>query len=763
MASGNGTRSRRKSAALALLVLAVFTAVTVVLTWPLVTDMSSQFFNPDPSHDGVGTIAETWYTNYAREQGLESGDDNFRVYPFGLSAGNPKYPLTNGLMEAIARVSDAQTGYNWLMFVSFPMAGLFMYLLLDAITHSFWASFLGGFIYAFSPWHVFRSFDQPSLGQIYLLPLFLLAVIRLWRKRDVVSAAAVGAVMLLAVLTDFHLALFCAFLGVAWCLAAVLASRSRGDAGGGRPSEWIDRQALRAAALGVAAVLAAVAISAPLLATMFGKDPQAMTTTSERTIEETSAYSSRPWNYVVPPAYALVWRSSTRGFVTGHLGKSGVHEVTAYPGIVTAALAACGVLFTFRKKKRTEVLAEEAVEEPPAPNGPTEDSAPDDPGDHGGAAGRTNPAGRASILEVAVYFGIAATAIGFILSMPPLVKIGGVELPTPSIVMRALAPFFRFYSRWALVVNFALVLLAAVGFLRLTGMRWLRGRRAAAFCLGLIALFALDTTIVPPLRSRDITEVPQAVRALEKEPGAGPVAFYPMSPERYFIPMQYYYYQTFARKPMLNGASPGTRASLYQAVLKDLYSPYTPGMLAGLGIKKVVVFPEYFKIMFPAGLDFDPTMMPEGYSHSRKFDDSFIYDVTGPATHVFPLYYANLSTPSILEDGAAWTVMMRPTCEILLENDGGDAEGSFHVTFHNNGAAGTLTTELDGQTLGSLTLPHGRGVIALPGLRLGNGRHTLTLAWNGPARRIAGDAFPEGGELDEYLLLSRPGFTEAKQ
>jgi len=48
--------------------------------------------------------------------------------------------------------------------------------------------------------------------------------------------------------------------------------------------------------------------------------------------------------------------------------------------------------------------------------------------------------------------------------MPPLVKIGSTSIPTPSIVMRAIAPFFRFYSRWALVVTFALAILAAIGF-----------------------------------------------------------------------------------------------------------------------------------------------------------------------------------------------------------------------------------------------------------------------------------------------------------
>lgn len=759
-------RSRKKSIQLALVALIIFSIGAILLTWPLVTDMSRDFFNPGLSHDGVGTIAQTWYTNYSSEHHLPSDRTDFYSYPFGVSTRGIRYPLTNGFMEVAARAFGAQAGYNILMLISFPMAGLIMYLLLYYLTGSFAASVLGGFIFAFSPWHVARSFDQPALGQIYLLPLFLLAVIYVWKKPGLLSAGAVAGVMLLAIMTDLHLALFCGFVGIVWAVAVFLAGRRKGRRFMSRPSTWVNKKGFKSIVLAVVAVMIAGAIATPVLINLFYKDPAVINETGERSIEVTSSYSSRPWNYVVPPAYALIWRSWTRDFVTDHLGRSGVHEVTAYPGIITAFLAGCAVYFTFRKKKPRKGACEDSGEDEPPADGPVRE---DD--DRQGEAER---GGSRALLRTCVFYGIIASVLAFMLSMPPLLKIGSVSVPTPSIIMRAIAPFFRFYSRWSLVVNFALALLAAVGFLYLSRTKWFKGWRAAGLCVALIALFIIDTTIIPPFRSRDITDVPKAVNALEKENKTEPVVFYPLSPGRYFIPQQYFYYQTFAQHPMLNGTKPGTTADLYQAVLKDVYAPYTARMLAGLGIKKAVIFPEYFKIMSPVGLDFDPSMMPEGYKLSRKFvrttvqpggkkvttPDSYIYDVTAAPTKVFPLYYTNLSTPVILEDGAAWSVMLRPECELLIQNDEGPVTRDFWITVQNNGPPGTVSAKLDGRAIGRVSLPEGKGELFLPGLRLGGRRHTLSLAWDGQPNQIEGKAIGTEGIINAYLIFSRPGFNE---
>jgi hypothetical protein len=358
-----------------------------------------------------------------------------------------------------------------------------------------------------------------------------------------------------------------------------------------------------------------------------------------------------------------------------------------------------------------------------------------------------------------VHFGIVTAVIAFVLSMPPLVKVGSVQVPTPSIVMRALAPFFRFYSRWALVVTFSLALIAGIGLFMLARSRRWNVLKVGAVCLALIALFAIDVTIIPPLRSRDITRVPSAVTELSRLPKQQPVAFYPLSPGRYFIPLQYDYYQMFHKHPMLNGSRPGTLGALYQAVLKDLYAPYTPKMLKGLGIDKVAVVKGYWKIMYPVGLTFDPSMMPPGYRMVSESADSALFDVDGPAAQIFPLYYTNLTAPAILDDGKAWTVMTKPSAEILLENRGGPTVQDFSILFNNPGEDGTLAVALDGVPVGYLRVRPGPGELRVPGLRLNKKRHMLTLEWQGRASRIDGRPFGPSGDIDAYLFLTRSSFS----
>lgn len=740
--------SRRRAAAIALVALIVFAAVAIVLTYPLTAHMSTNYFNPGISHDGVGTIAQTWYSDYGREHDLnKDGVTYFFAYPFGYDLGGVSYPLTNGVLDLMTRVIGAQASYNLMTLVSFPMAGLLMFLLVYYLTSSVVASALSGFIYAFSPWHTARSFDQVGLAQIYVLPLFLIAVIYFWRRRTVVSALAVSGALLVAVLTDFHFGLFCGLLLIAWGVAVLLAERARTGRFLRKGRPIVSRETWRMVGLAALAVLLALVLSAPFLVGLFHDDPMVVAETGERSIEVTAAYSSRPWNYVVPPAYALIWRSWTNKFVAEHQGKSGAHEVTAYPAIATYCMAGVAVFYTFRKKKKPLERGDDAEGEA---DGESEVPDPEDPD--------TEPES-VRLAKTAVYFGIVAGISAFVLSMPPIVHIGSVTIPTPSIIMRAIAPFFRFYSRWALVVTFSLALMAGIGLFFLVRARRWKGWSAAAACLVLVALFAIDVTIIPPLRSRDITDVPKVVTALESQPKSEPVAFYPLSPGRYFIPLWYHYYQMFHQHPMLNGSKPGTEGDLYQGVLKDIYAPYTPQMLKALGIKKVAVIDAYFRIMAPVGLKFDESMMPGGYRLSERTSDGYIFDVVGPEATVFPLYYTNFTPPVILEDGKAWSAMLKPRAEFQVQNDGGDTTREFAVQFNNHGGEGSIFIALDGKSVGKIRVAHGDGELRIPAVHLTGKKHVLSLEWDGPPTRISGAPFGQSGEIDIYLLLTRPQFS----
>ena len=739
--------SLRRLAAWSALVLIIFACLAILLTYPLVTNLSHYYFNPTTPHDGVGTIAAAWYSNYARQHGGFGARTTFWGFPFGSDLHNLSLPLSAGVLNALTRAFGAQTGFNFLIILSFPLAGLLMFWLVNYITGSMAASFLSGFIYAFSPWHTARTFNQLSLSMIYVLPLFLLAVIYFWRRRTVLSALGVAGALVVAICTDYHFGLFCGLILVAWGLAALVNGRVETGRSLHRERTGVDRQTLRVLLLGVLAIVLALAITAPVLQNLFYKDPSVISTSGERSIDTTVSYSSRFWNYVVPPAHALVWRSWTTDYVFKHENNAGSHEMTAYPGIVTYALAFIALFFTFKRRRR-----------PSAESGEDEEA---DPGPDSGADAPENDAraSRMRVVRTAVYFGLIAGVMAFILSLPPIWTVGGVRIPTPSIIMRAFAPFFRFYARWALVVTFALSLLAGIGFFLLRDRwQWSKGK-TVAICLVLVALFALDVTIVPPLRASDITKVPRAVTDLARYPKDQPVAYYPMAGQ-YFIPLQYQYYQMFNEHPMLNGSKVGTIGDYYQGVLKDVYAPYTPQMLSGLGVKKVVVVPGLYKRMLPVGIDFDPAKMPPGYRLLDKAPDSYIYDVTAPPAHVFPLYYTNFSGSVILEDGQAWNALLKPSGQFLIQNKGQGGNQLFSIEINNPGSTGTLSMDLDGSALGSTRIAGGFATVKVP-MRIDKKEQTLTIRWDGQPMKTSGKTVGINGDIQVYMFLSRPQFTAA--
>ena len=295
-----GARKNRRIIAASVMVFFLYTAVTALLTWPLVKNPNRYYFSPEVPGDGIGLIAENWYSSHVKEADMEKPITRFYAYPFGFDRrGIPVYPLDVGVRNQLSRVIGAQPAFNALLFISFPLAGLLMFALILYLTSSYAASLLGGFIYAFSPWHTARAFDQVSLTGIYTLPLFFLALIIFSRRRDVVSALGLAAAWIIAFYADLHFGLFTGLIALCW-LAAVAFQTWRG--------KGTDRPALSPAAtrgrtlLLIALVLVlTAAATAPFVSDVLYKDPKVFPGSGRGGAEETTRFSADPWNYVIPP------------------------------------------------------------------------------------------------------------------------------------------------------------------------------------------------------------------------------------------------------------------------------------------------------------------------------------------------------------------------------------------------------------------------------------------------------------------------------
>lgn len=725
----------------------MYLAVAIILTWPLVVHLDRAYFSPELPGDGMGTIAENWYALHAGEVGTGSPVTTFYAYPFGYDrTGLGAYPMSHGVMNQLAHLAGAQGAYNLLILFSFPLAGLAMLILLYYLGLRTAASFLGGFLYAFSPWHNSRVFDQASLTNIYVFPLFLLALIVFWKRRDLASALFLAVAGALAAMTDVHFGLFCGLIALAWIVAALYVSRRR--AGGPLTDRRPGQSGRKTAALVLMVMLVVIAVTIPMARNVLHKDPAVVGNGEQRDIYQAIALSANPWNYIVPPAHSLLWRDVTDSYITEHLGFRTTNEVTAYPGIVTAVLAVIALVLAWGSRRKKAPVAdpteeEEAVEQP----------VPDE---------------KERLRGAALAFCVIVIAAAFILSLAPLYNVQGMHISTPSRIIAWLLPFFRYYCRWSVVVTFGLCILAGIGFHGLAGKRKWSGAKAWIICLVLLALFAVDVTIIPPLRAKEITRPPEVFKALAASPGSEPVAIYPLAQTYEYANLYYRYFQGDHRHSMLNGAKAGTEAEQYRQALQDLYSPYTARMLSGLGIKKVVVVTgQFFDGKYgyrPFWNAFDPAAMPPGYKLVTKTDDGYIFDVTAEPAQVYPFFYSGFSGPGRLGGGKSRVVMQLPSATMLLvkrDDKGTATRYSFSIEVSNPGTEGMLVLKLDGKQVGSWTVGEGHEGTIETELDLPGSRHQLVFEWNGAPVLIAGTPFGAGQVMRAYLLCSSPALQEA--
>lgn len=742
-------RPRRDLVILAVACLILFSGIAVLYTYPLVTSLSRNYFSPEVSGDGVATIADTWYRNYARNNGLSINHTKLYGYPFGFDSEAAPLPLAHIALVQLARLVGPQASFNILMLLTFPLAGLFMFLLIFYVTKNYAASLLGGFIYAFMPWHTARMFNQLTLACVFYLPLFVLALLFFWRRRNLLSAFILMGVSIATMLTDFHLGLFCCLLAAAWAAAAWIGYR-RGLTGqsGDVEGRGFGRTAGKFALLALLVIVVSAVATGPYLTRLSKEDPAVIPGFEERDTSDTVDFSAQPWCYVVPPLYSYTWGRVTDSFVSERLGRRQSSEVTCYPGIVTYGLAIFALIAIYRRKKPDRDSGDSAASSRVVENADRMDGC--------------GMADSAEFMWTATSFALISAVVAFILSMPPIVKVGGASIPTPSIVMRALAPPFRYYCRWGLVVAFALSMLAAIGFVKLVQLLHWRGWKPWAACLALLAVFCIDVAIVPPWRSKDIARPPAVLAALARSPREKPVSIYPLAQGLESVTFQYKYYQQFHLHPMLNGVKTATEGDLYRLAVKDIYSPYTARMLRALGIEQAVVMSDYYaddKLGNPPyGVPFDPERMPAGYKMTAETADGYIYDIVAEPADVFPLYYANFTSPGLMKDGVAWSAMTRPRGRILLVNKGKKGIYNLTVTINNPGPAAMLRIKLEGDLIGEVELPSGTVKLSIPPLPLKTGRSFLELEWSGKPVEMSGEPFRSTDTVPVYLLFSRPEF-----
>jgi hypothetical protein len=482
-----------------------------------------------------------------------------------------RQPATDVPGRLLARLAGPVAAYNWLVLLTFPLSAAAGYALARHLRLAPVSAALAALAFAFSPFHLAHAAYHPHIAQTQWVALYLLA---LWRGLDDATPAALAFLAAAAFgvsLSNFYGGLIAAVLTPV-ALGAYWVFTSRREPGAAR------RLALVLATL---AALAAVTLAyAWRVAPAVVADPSAVAFARE----DLFRHSAKWWSYLVPPVASpalgplaeRVW--SATGVSEGRLEQ----QVSLGWGVVALALVATCTWF---------------VRDPR-------------PG---------------SMAAVPVLGTIAVAAL--VCSLSPERTIGAFTFTRPSAFLYTIAPMFRSYARFGVVVQLMAVLLAGIG----AEVLWRSGQRGMRLaCAAVVILAASEYAVWPSASWRDVLPTSAHRWAMRQREGIRVLDCARPDPES-------------ASVSWLSGG----RIALQTGALDDCTEPNLAGKLAALGRTHLLV-----RAGTAEGRWFSSHPMPSGLRPAARFDDATVYQVLARPPAV---YTAQMAGFHAREGDERWT------------------------------------------------------------------------------------------------------------
>lgn len=167
----------RPTLSLHIVTLLLFTALAVVLNWPIPAQLGEVFLTP------TGDFGHGYWNFWWAAQALGSGQDPLTCthifHDEGASLVWGNFPVLLTYVAApITWIWGAAVSYNVLFLMSFVLAGWGAYLLAHYLTGYWLAGLAAGLIFGFSPWNVL-TYPNITYCHTEWLPFLLLFLLRL--------------------------------------------------------------------------------------------------------------------------------------------------------------------------------------------------------------------------------------------------------------------------------------------------------------------------------------------------------------------------------------------------------------------------------------------------------------------------------------------------------------------------------------------------------------------------------------------------------
>ncbi|MBN1260857.1 MAG: hypothetical protein JXB35_09270, partial [Anaerolineae bacterium] len=412
------------------------------------------------------------------------------------------------------------------------------------------AGVVGGVIYAFCPYHLWKAWAWIPLSNIQWLPLYLSALLALRRSRQPRHALLAGLWFGLNFLTSyiygFMLGLVTAFYAL---FSAVYAFVTQGQITLRR------RDLLLGALVVVVGAVLVLPVGGPIILDSLTIAPEDAPHKYVWPFEHLYGLVARPSDYLIPSTISWLypWFSgldapdTTRGEFTHGL-------FIGYGALASMVIAAWG-----QWRRRTA---------PP-------DGAPDG-------------------FAMAFFWVLFVAALASSL-MPPTLQLnlpgfGPLTIKGPGYFSYNLTPWFREYARFGALVMVAAAVLAGCGvsfmLQTLAARPWGRNLFLGLLALALLADYGFTRPETGELI--DTAYVPEVYTWLAGQPGDLIIAEYPF-PRSSQVSPNYLFYTTVHGKRLVNGHGFSTRSDLLMPALWDLTDRQTPGVLSALGVDYVLL------------------------------------------------------------------------------------------------------------------------------------------------------------------------------
>ncbi|MEN9934657.1 MAG: hypothetical protein RLZZ387_1236 [Chloroflexota bacterium] len=204
-----------------------YLALTLIVFAPILPHLTSAIpGGPVANSDGWQNVWNLWWVHKAVAALQNPFYTTYLYHPHGTPLYLQTLNASNGLLVLpVTALLGPVAGYNVALLLAFTLCGIGAYLLALRVSGSRVAAFVGGAIFAFSPFHLTKAWDgqleQIAIQWVAFYALFLLRAAEDFRRRD---AFVAGLFLALIGYTSwyyfFFFAIYTAIFALIWLAAA---------------------------------------------------------------------------------------------------------------------------------------------------------------------------------------------------------------------------------------------------------------------------------------------------------------------------------------------------------------------------------------------------------------------------------------------------------------------------------------------------------------------------------------------------------------